>query len=312
MKKLLTYCLSLSTLLFAISCGDDNVVSPSDTQVNKNLNHPTSAQAEVHDACLKQSWKDVARRIEIPRLTGDELFVIHATSDYGLNYCIGYDREKKAARWSAYCWHAGNARKGWVRKNWEKTEWGGDPFQVDPLIPSAYRATLENHASNGYDRGHIIGSEDRICSRDFNEQTFYLSNMHPQLSTFNQRGIWFNLENRLRDNYNIASFRDTLYVVKGGTIRNDQLLEVRKGLPVPKFFYMAILCKNKQTSQGGYKAIAFWMEHNSDLSNATNYKKYAISIDRLEELTGIDFFCNLPDDIEEQVERNMVPAVWGL
>ena len=35
-----------------------------------------------------------------------------------------------------------------------------------------------------------------------------------------------------------------------------------------------------------------------------------ISIDRLEELTDIDFFCNLPDDIENKVEAQAYTASW--
>jgi endonuclease G len=50
---------------------------------------------------------------------------------------------------------------------------------------------------------------------------------------------------------------------------------------------------------------------NEDHSNDSR-KNYAVSIDTLEELTGIDFFCNLPDDIEEQVESVIVPSYWGL
>ncbi|MBR6261783.1 MAG: DNA/RNA non-specific endonuclease, partial [Prevotella sp.] len=78
-------------------------------------------------------------------------------------------------------------------------------------------------------------------------------------------------------------------------------------LIVPKYFFMAILCKNKQ----GYKAIGFWVEHlNEDRSN-DNLIDYVVSIDELERLTGIDFFCNLPDDEEEQAERIVYPNTWG-
>lgn len=303
--------LILPCIALITSCGDDESTPEKDND-NVNANIVSSTQREVHDACLRESWKDVARRLEVPRLTDEDLFVIHATKTEGLNYTIGYDTQKRAARWCAYAWHAGNSYKGWSRKQWESTSWEGDPFQEDPLIPAPYRSTLADHKSNGYDRGHMVASEDRICSKEFNEQTFYLSNMHPQLAEFNQKSVWYNLEERLRETYNVASFRDTLYVVKGGTIRNDQLLETKKGLPVPKYFFMAILCKNKQASQGGYKAIAFWMPHTRDLSDATNYKKFAVSIDRLEQLTGIDFFCNLPGAVEKAVEATCSPTTWGL
>ena len=76
---------------------------------------------------------------------------------------------------------------------------------------------------------------------------------------------------------------------------------------------MAFLSKNQQTSQGGYKAIAFWVEHTNgtDTTTGNALSKYIVSIDELERLTGIDFFCNLPDDIENVVEANAVPAAWG-
>ena len=79
---------------------------------------------------------------------------------------------------------------------------------------------------------------------------------------------------------------------------------------VPKYFYMAILCKNSKAGAGGYRAIAFWMAHKANTD--TKYINYAISVDELERKTGIDFFCNLPDDIEKQVESSMIPQLWNL
>ena len=117
--------------------------------------------------------------------------------------------------------------------------------------------------------------------------------------------------------WNNDAFRDTLYVVKGGTIDNEnQILEyARKGtalqLLVPKYFYMAILCKNKNTVNSGYKAIGFWMEHRSFYDDEKNVAPYIVSIDQLEGLTGIDFFCNLPDHIENEVEKAVVRNAWG-
>jgi endonuclease G len=47
-------------------------------------------------------------------------------------------------------------------------------------------------------------------------------------------------------------------------------------------------------------------------NTSTDYKAYAVSIDELERKSGIDFFCNLPDDIEQQVESNLVLAAWKI
>ena len=73
------------------------------------------------------------------------------------------------------------------------------------------------------------------------------------------------------------------------------------GLIVPKYFYIAIL----SVKNGVYRALGIWSPH------ATGSKTEYISIDELEKRTGIDFFCNLPDDIEAKVEAEWDPAYWG-
>ena len=37
---------------------------------------------------------------------------------------------------------------------------------------------------------------------------------------------------------------------------------------------------------------------------------YAVSIDIVEELTGINFFDNLPDEIEEEIESELNIQSW--
>ena len=75
---------------------------------------------------------------------------------------------------------------------------------------------------------------------------------------------------------------------------------------------MAILAfaKKYAKTNGGYYAIAFWMEHKANWDDVSS--QYAITIDELEERTGIDFFCNLPDDIENAVENHFYLSDWKL
>ena len=119
-------------------------------------------------------------------------------------------------------------------------------------------------------------------------------------------GIWSNMESRVRS---WGSQADTLYVCKGGTVDNDaQILDRTIGNHiVPKYFYMAVLSK-KGTS---YEAIAFWIEH-QDGTSWNALADYTITIDELERNTGIDFFCNLPDDIENKVESKKTLSYWNL
>jgi endonuclease G len=176
--------------------------------------------------------------------------------------------------------------------------------------------------SSGYDHGHICPNADRKYSREANRQTFFLTNMQPQRNIFNA-GLWLKMENKLTNTWWPKSTGDTLYVVKGGTIDSeDHIIEYicnrqksatsKNGyIPVPKYFFMALLRKNNM----GYKAMAFWAEHlNEDHSNDP-LGNYVINIRELERRTGIDFFCNLPDDIEEDVETTSVDDIkwlWNL
>lgn len=71
---------------------------------------------------------------------------------------------------------------------------------------------------------------------------------------------------------------------------------------------MACLLKNSM----GYRAIAFWAEQKDEWKTYDDLADYAITIDELERKTGIDFFCNLPDKTENEVEKKIVLNVWGL
>ncbi len=316
-------------LLLAIgfsACNDDNPEAGPSYQGDNTNSNATRIFASVTERPNVTDVHKAACRLEIPQLNkaGDNnLFIVHTTTDFGINYCMEYDCTLKAQRWSAFQSYASNNVKKWNRNDWKYTSWGGDPFQEDPLLPQDYRTTLSDHRSNGHDRGHIMGSEDRVNSQSANEQTFYLSNIHPQLNGFNAQGIWYELENKIRNRYRNHDinksnyFCDTLYVVKGGTIDRANYTWVKgsgQKLVCPNYFYMAILRKSsKDTTQGGYAAIGFWMKHeaNNDQAGTTSQLgKYAVTIDRLEELTGIDFFCNLPDEIEKKVEANLVLSLW--
>ena len=136
-----------------------------------------------------------------------------------------------------------------------------------------------------------------------------MSNMNPQIQNGFNGGIWASLEGKVQSWGKITNDQDTLYEAKVGTFDNNNIIKYLKTnntIPVPKYFYMAIL----SLKNGQYKAIGFWFEHKSYSNN--NYASYALSIDELEEKTGIDFFHNLPDKIENEVERSYNKSDWGL
>ena len=316
--------LFLFFLLLLVGCGGDAVVEPTSSKDNQNAN-TSLTQTLYTEATTPASIRTGAMcGMEIPSLkTGNaDALIVHTLSDGRLNYCIGYNTKLKANCWTAFKWYNGfsSNNKNWYRNNWKNGETfngyggNGDPFQPDPVLPVNMRFNSGDYDDWRYQRGHLLGSADRLNSKEANGQSFYMSNIMPQLKAFNEQGIWWNLENWLRSTYDTSSFRDTLYVVKGGTVSagNYTMVGTNNQLVCPKYFYMAILAYAQKyaKSNGGYYAIAFWMEHKGNTDDVSS--KYAISIDELERRTGIDFFCNLPDDIENAVERSFYKEDWRL
>lgn len=301
--------LLLALPLLTLSCSEsDNLPKPIDGEGTTGKNTGTTANTNANPTTDNTAYA----RLEFPHIktTGNNLVIVHSTSDYGINYSVEWDCDKKAQRWSCYEMDASNSVVNWKRSSWEKTAWEGDPFQEDTAIPEAYRTTLADYRGSGYDRGHICPSADRQNSKDANEQTFYLSNMQPQVNGFNA-GVWANMENQLRNTWNTSTYRDILYVCKGGTIDNASQIAgyAKNDLIVPKYFFAAILA----VKNGQYKAIGLWFEHKKNNDNVLS--NYVVSIDELEKLTGIDFFCNLPDSIEDKVEsatKAVMLSDWGL
>lgn len=260
----------------------------SSSGVNENMNDATSQQ-EVS-------------RLEFPHLKdGNSIVLVHSTSDsYGVNYSVEWDCDKKSQRWS--CYQLYNGFGGNVGR------YSGSPqYPFDPLLDDDKYLSRDYFKGSGYDHGHICPSADRQYSAEANKQTFYLTNMQPQKNSFNA-GVWGSMEEKVRRWIALSPITDTLFVCKGGTIDNeDDIIErISNKLIVPRYFYMAVVYKSPK----GYKAIAFFADQTSNSSKNDDLRKYVISIDELEQRTGIDFFCNLPDDVENKVEATAIPDYW--
>lgn len=213
-----------------------------------------------------------------------------------------YDKSKKHSRWIAFRFDNQTKQQNVDRSN--------EPFDADPSVASEHQRVQADFGRKGYDRGHLCASADRLYSREVNEQTFYYTNMSPQRNAFNT-GVWLALEGQVQSWGRSCTASDTLYVVKGGTIdKEEQVKEYIGGdrnKPVPKYYYMALLFKKGES----FKAIAFWMEHtDSKPSKTIKLADYVLSIDELEEKTGIDFFPNLNDNLENALEATYSTKAW--
>lgn len=300
-------CYIILFVLAIVSCGKDNSANGDGRYLNANQNANKTMDESTNLPSASEALA-AARRTEIPALKGQgNTFLVYYSQEIGVNFCIEWDNNKKSQRWTAYQMTSATNVKNWNRNNWDF-----DPFQPDPSLPIQYRTELQDYKDYqkyGCQRGHICPSADRLSSKTANEQTFYLSNIQPQYANFNT-GVWEEMESQIRKWSPASGSRDTMYVCKGGTIDGDKF-ETPGKMPISEYFFMAVLIKNNKSGNGGYKAVAFWIQHLKEPQQSSNLSKYAISIDELESKTGIDFFCNLPDDVETAVESNYVPSVWG-
>lgn len=277
-------------------------------QPQPNPDNPTPNPTPQLDARAQQD----AARMEMPALTAQdgELFIVHRVAapnggDSIVNYAYAYHPQSYHSRWVAFRFDAQTRPKTVKRK-----EYNIKPqYPRDPKLPTAWAIPSDLSFGKGYDHGHLVSSADRLFSREANDQTFYMGNMSPQLSSFNQQ-YWTGLETLVQDLGRNTSFADTLYVVKGGALTplSRYGYAANGKMPIPHHYFMALL----KVKNGVYTSIGFWLEH-KNYGKAGKPKEmgvHAVSIAQLEKLTGINFFHNLPDNIEQRVEENLTLSAW--
>lgn len=249
---------------------------------------------------------ELAHWLELPATVEQEncRYVTHYVTLDGKsvrNYTLFFDTSERIAYWVAYphCkMYLGNVGRT-------------NDFQLDPSFPANEQM---NSTIRGYDRGHQIPSGDRTATEEMNIQTFYYTNMTPQLAGFNQK-IWVDLENKVRTWVNAC---DTLYVVTGAVLKtvggNETVKYVadKSGnqIAVPNYYFKVLMQLNLNGGNPSYKAIAFWFKHEAKSGSVSAAD--ASAIDDVERKTGIDFFANLPENIQAQVEAQFAPREWGL
>ena len=233
--------------------------------------------------------------LELPAMNNPELgYYTHSFKMDGKtyrNYSFGWSQKDRVALWVAYplCKLYTNGSAG--RTN---------AWALDPLLGEDSAAPFSGYAGP-YARGHQLPSADRQCCDEANAQTFYGTNMTPQLNEHNE-GIWSNLESKVR---NIASGSDTTYVVTGVIVSPSSMIEkdsYGKDVTIPDAYFKVLLRYSKSSTLGQWNAAAFYLEHRK--YDEKIGKQHSMSVDALEEITGIDFFVNLPAKVgKDQADR---------
>lgn len=223
------------------------------------------------------------------------------------NYSFAWSQKDLVSIWVAY-----PLSKVYTQKKVERT----DAWAYDPYLGKDLSAAPFSYYAGDYARGHQLPSADRLCSKEANKQTFYGTNIVPQLNEHNG-GIWGELENYVRD---IANASDTTYVVTGCVIKGSDEITTDsdgKNITVPTAFFKALLRYQKGATTE-WVGAAFYTDHKDYGTAKNDLKAVSMSIDQLEEKTGLDFFVNLIEKIGDEAasaveaENPSDLNVWGL
>ena len=288
---------------------DENSNSYVDKWASNSLTFTTTAQVTE----TPSGW------LELPEVTGSEDFVgklygSGSTAGTNRNYSYYYDYTHYASMWVAYPLTAAHTSGNASTSGWDYNP-NITPYSKQVNIVSNSYGTM--YGNSNYARGHQCPNASRKSNSTMNLQTYYATNQTPQLQNGFNGSIWSSLEGAVR---NLTSSVDTVYVVTGPVYRKvggsetiNQLTGVSgksanpDKLDIPNYYWKALL-KVKRNNSGQIteaSTIGFWFDHKEYTSSDHYYdSKYVVSVNKIEEWTGLNLFCNLPDSIEESAESN--------
>lgn len=245
--------------------------------------------------CITYTASEVVQ-MELPAIHEDDRIIRYTVDVNGTQkpaFTVSYDVRNKQPIWVAYDLtdlelEGENSRKG--------RNFGQD---TKALVP---QADNNDYRNSGWTRGHLAPAADFKWSAEAMDDTFYFTNICPQIEYFNQTS-WERLERRVRD---WAKKFGTIYVVTGPII--GDAVNGRIGLnqiTIPDAFFKAVLAKDGES----YQAIGFIMENSS---SQQPYTSCCVSVDDIERITGLDLFHNLDDTTEATIESTYNARFWGI
>ena len=253
-------------------------------KVKGNFNGVTQIRNQLLGLILLICSNLWSQSIGLPYYTQSDQIISHTA------YTLKYSEQHEQASWVAYTLKSSHT-SGTVGRT--------DDFRKDYKVKTG-SASLSDYKGSGYDRGHLAPAGDMKWSSTAMSESFYMSNMSPQLPGFN-RGIWKKLESTVR---NWASDNGEIHVVTGPILTGSYPSIGSNQVSIPNYYYKVIL----DYKEPELKGIGFILLHEKSNSSL---KSFAVSIDEVERKTGIDFYHALPDEIEKQIESSIDVSKWS-
>lgn len=214
--------------------------------------------------------------------------VIHHT-----HYSLSYSEAHEQAEWVYYELTASEASNAKYKRT--------NNFRADSKVTTG-SASLSDYKGSDYDRGHLAPASDLAFSSTAMSESFYMSNMSPEHPSFN-RGVWKQLESLVRA---WATEKSVLYVATGAILETGLSTIGPNRVSIPGYYYKVLL--DYDESNGNYTAIGFILPNRKGQGSLQDY---VVSIDDVERRTGIDFYHQLSDEIENAIEANYDLNHWN-
>lgn len=208
-------------------------------------------------------------------------------------YALAHDEERKTPLWVA---------QRMTPERLVNRVSRSDRFVPDPDLPRGKRAELEDYRGSGYDRGHMAPAADMRWSREAMMESFYLSNMAPQVGPGMNRGIWANIESTIR---RWVAARGELFIFTG-PIFEPQVKPLQAIGPnrvtVPSHFYKIVFDPVR------VETIAFVVPNAPHPNRSID--EFITSVRDIESRTGLDFLNRISPAVQNAIEEAVAPALW--
>lgn len=218
-----------------------------------------------------------------------------STNDYYIvrhQYVLSYNNNLNVCNWVSW-----NLNADWFG---DVERYDGN-FKQDTLLPeNFYRVKHSDYTNSGYDRGHMVRSEERTATIEDNISTFFLTNILPQKPDLN-RGVWLDLEYYCEDF--CKKENKELYIIAGGIFHSNSKINDIITIPDSCFKIIVVLSKGQglKDVNENTQIIAVVMP-NIDGISKDEWEIYKTSIDRIENSTGYDFLNCVPKTIQNIIE----------
>jgi endonuclease G len=254
------------------------------TKKNTEASAPAASRSSAVDAFAPDFAFENNKDFTLPAYSKKDQIIRHD------GYTLSYVEEYEQPAWVSYKLTSAQVKGKNEREN---------DFRPDPEVNTG-SALPDDYRGSGYDRGHLAPAADFKSSAVLMSESFFMSNMSPQVPDFN-RGIWEKLESRVRT---WVKRDEVLYIVTGPVLKGNMAYIGKKNkVAVPSMYYKVIV----DLKEPEVKAIGFLMKNEG--SNKS-LQSFAVTIDEIEKETGLDFFPQLPDDMEKTLEGSLNVKQW--